>query len=329
LSFTANEQILFAGTENGVFRSTDNGSIWTATGGGLTNPYVYSIYYDSTILFAGTGAGVFRSTDLGETWDTSSTGLPFGSVFSFLKWNDMFLIGTSAGVYRSSDNGMTWEGPSSGMDYGYVGDFTTSGNNIFVILAGLSYGSVYRSTDDGASWTLVSSSFPQTGYVNALISYNSEVFASVGGKVLYSTDLGITWTDMSEGLQNHLVTALVTDGTEIYLAAYTSWMWRRSLSEVLAVEDDQLNPNNFSLKQNYPNPFNPSTSIQYAIGSTQFVSLKVYDVLGNEVASLVNEEQQAGEHSVNFEASRISSGVYFYRLETGKFSETKSMILIK
>ena len=217
LSFTANEQILFAGTENGVFRSTDNGSFWTATGGGLTNPYVYSVYYDSTILFAGTGAGVFRSTDLGETWDTSSTGLPFASVFSFLKWNEMFLIGTSAGAYRSSDYGMTWEGPSSGMDYGYVGDFATNGNNIFVILAGLSYGSVYRSIDDGASWTLVSSSFPQTGYVNALISYNSEVFASVGGKVLYSTDLGTTWTDMSEGLQNHLVTALVTDGTEIYL----------------------------------------------------------------------------------------------------------------
>ncbi len=85
----------------------------------------------------------------------------------------------------------------------------------------------------------------------------------------------------------------------------------------------------FSLSQNYPNPFNPSTKIQYAIGSPQFVSLKVYDVLGNEVATLVNEEKPAGNYEVDFYAAGLPSGIYFYQLRAGKFIQSKKMILIK
>ena len=98
-------------------------------------------------------------------------------------------------------------------------------------------------------------------------------------------------------------------------------------------------PLGYSLAQNYPNPFNPSTSIQYAVSSRQFVSLKVYDVLGNEVATLVNEEKPAGSYTVEFsalggsgsggDASSLSSGIYFYRLEAGNFSETKKMIILR
>ncbi len=84
------------------------------------------------------------------------------------------------------------------------------------------------------------------------------------------------------------------------------------------------------LKQNYPNPFNPSTSIQYALNSTQFVTLKVYDALGNEVATLVNEEKEEGVYQVEFSAnSGSASSIYFYRLQAGNFSETKKMVLMK
>jgi hypothetical protein len=82
------------------------------------------------------------------------------------------------------------------------------------------------------------------------------------------------------------------------------------------------------LQQNYPNPFNPSTSIQYAISSTQFVTLKVYDLLGREVATLVNEEKPAGSYNVEFRMQNLelSSGIYFYKLQAGDFVETKKMI---
>jgi len=88
-------------------------------------------------------------------------------------------------------------------------------------------------------------------------------------------------------------------------------------------------PEKFSLSQNYPNPFNPETKINYQITESGNVNLSVYDVLGNEVVTLVNEKQNPGTYSVNFDGSNFSSGVYFYKLITGDFSETKSMILMK
>jgi len=87
--------------------------------------------------------------------------------------------------------------------------------------------------------------------------------------------------------------------------------------------------NNFSLEQNYPNPFNPSTVISYSIPKGEFVTLKVYDVLGKEVASLVNEYQNPSIYSVTFDAGKLSSGIYFYKIKAGSFFETRKMLLIK
>lgn len=101
----------------------------------------------------------------------------------------------------------------------------------------------------------------------------------------------------------------------------------------LNVEEEGVLPNKFVLSQNHPNPFNPSTSIQYAIGSRQFVLLKVYDLLGREVATLVNEEKPAGSYELEFNPESSiknpASGVYFYRLQAGSFVETKKMILLR
>ena len=102
-------------------------------------------------------------------------------------------------------------------------------------------------------------------------------------------------------------------------------------------DDAKVIPNGFALQQNYPNPFNPSTTIRYSIPDviasetkqSQFVSLKVYDVLGNEVATLVNEEKSVGSYEVDFNAAGLSSGIYFYKLQAGSFIETRKMILLR
>jgi len=124
-----------------------------------------------------------------------------------------------------------------------------------------------------------------------------------------------------------------------YASSFSVWpndayVWVLEVQPETGIEDELINsPNGFVLKQNYPNPFNPSTSIQYALNSTQFVTLKVYDALGNVVATLVNEEKGAGAYQVEFNpASGIkhqASSVYFYRLQAGNYSETKKMILMK
>jgi hypothetical protein len=95
------------------------------------------------------------------------------------------------------------------------------------------------------------------------------------------------------------------------------------------VVDVFLFPDDYSLTQNYPNPFNPSTLIKFSIGKTGFTTLKLYNVLGKEVAALVNSELQAGPHEVTFDASNLPSGTYFYTLTSGSYSETRKMMFLK
>lgn len=99
----------------------------------------------------------------------------------------------------------------------------------------------------------------------------------------------------------------------------------------VGVEDEANNNvvNSFNLAQNYPNPFNPSTKISYALQSPELVTLRVFDVLGREVATLVNQYQSAGNHTVSFNASSLASGMYFYKLEAGSFQSIKKMMLLK
>ncbi|HSP87840.1 MAG TPA: T9SS type A sorting domain-containing protein, partial [Ignavibacteriaceae bacterium] len=93
--------------------------------------------------------------------------------------------------------------------------------------------------------------------------------------------------------------------------------------------DENNITNVFTLEQNYPNPFNPSTKINFSLINSEYVTLKVYDILGKEIASLVNEEKPAGSYGVEFNAAEVSSGIYFYKLQAENFIDVKKMMLIK
>jgi hypothetical protein len=136
-----------------------------------------------------------------------------------------------------------------------------------------------------------------------------------------------TWVAKNGGtFEADLDTALVTSGNvTVYSANMTQFNATTSVEE----KGNNITPTEFMLSQNYPNPFNPSTTIQYSIPKVSNVVVKVYDVLGNEVATLVDEYKEAGRYEVNFDASKLSSGIYFYKLQAGNFVETKKMILMK
>jgi len=110
-----------------------------------------------------------------------------------------------------------------------------------------------------------------------------------------------------------------------------SGFWYQNIDIITSVEQlaDELVPTDFQLEQNYPNPFNPSTTIQFALPVETEVSLKLYDILGREVASLIDEELPAGIHKLIFEASGLPSGIYFYRIQTEGFVKTKKLTLLK
>jgi len=117
---------------------------------------------------------------------------------------------------------------------------------------------------------------------------------------------------------------------ELYAAQWDTDTCIVQYSGVLEVEkEDGAIPSNLELSQNYPNPFNPSTTIQFSLPQNSFVSLKVYDTLGREVSNLVNEELSQGKYSVNFDGQNLTSGVYFYRIETKEFKSSIKMTLLK
>jgi hypothetical protein len=107
------------------------------------------------------------------------------------------------------------------------------------------------------------------------------------------------------------------------------WILSERLTTSMSDEPESTNPKTYLLSQNYPNPFNPTTTIKYQIPELSFVTIKVYDVLGNEISTLVNEEKPVGSYEVEFNATALPSGIYFYRLQAGSFVETKKMILLK
>jgi len=133
------------------------------------------------------------------------------------------------------------------------------------------------------------------------------------------------------------VTAFTNEGTanvQIQIGTFHNPNSRITLDFVanaypVSVSDDIVQPDKFYLLQNYPNPFNPSTKINFGLKESGHVSIKLYDVLGNEVAQLVNEYKSAGDHEINFNGSELTSGTYIYRLVAGQYSETRKMILEK
>jgi len=140
---------------------------------------------------------------------------------------------------------------------------------------------------------------------------------SIEDEALFKNPSGVLGTTYWSRISNRN-TAL---GTDMY--------FELNGSILTSVESEADNPANFVLSQNYPNPFNPSTKISWQSPVSSWQTLKIYDVLGNEVATLVNEEKPAGSYEIEFNASKLSSGTYFYQLRAGSFLETKKMILMK
>ena len=110
-------------------------------------------------------------------------------------------------------------------------------------------------------------------------------------------------------------------------SAFSS-IWSFIVGTLTSINDPQL-PKEYNLSQNYPNPFNPTTVISYSLPKNRFVTLTIYDALGRKVETLVNEQQGVGNHSINFDASRLPSGAYFYRLQAGTYTQTKKLLLLK
>ena len=204
------------------------------------------------------------------------------------------------------------------------------------IFAGTSEDGVFRSTDNCENWTQINNGLPfddSSGTWSNIyaLSFNSDgtIFIVSSEDLYRSTDNGDSWTETNSGLSNLYVTSIdINSSGYIYAGTYGGGVFR-SINSTVSVEQENILPSIYFLNQNYPNPFNPNTIINYSIPNQSYVTLKVFDVLGREIETLVNEEQAAGIYEIDWNAENNSSGVYFYRISTGSFSDTKKMLLIR
>jgi hypothetical protein len=332
---------LFAGTygrwETAVYLSSNDGQSWDPIGeGGIVAVSGTSVLVGTWMCIPDGCAGDIRfSSDSGTTWDTTSLGYTYelpciaiGDTYLFVG----FRAGTNNwggnGVFSSTDFGATWELVNSGLsDTNIVSLFAVGGT----LFAGTEHGA-YRSTNKGTSWTPANS-----GLVDIPVScfaVNTDggiLFAgTLDNGVFLSTNNGIDWTPVNSGLMDSTVKSLAVTATTVFAAIESSGVWRCPLSELTTtIGNEVILPTHFALEQNYPNPFNPTTTIRYQLLNTRHVTLKVLDILGREVATLVNGVEAAGHRSVQFDGHGLASGVYLYQLRTSDFASTKKFLLLR
>lgn len=346
-----------------------DGSQWSDVGGGPDNIVAALTVYNNELIVGGyfvtvEGVNANYIAKYGSNgWQTLGSGMGGGQgqVMALTTWNNLLIAGgfftTAGGVtvnHIASWNGTSWSALSSGTNsivYGlgtYNGSLVAGG--LFSMAGGLSANCV--ASWNGTNWSSLGSGcgggfYP---YVFAFATYGNDLY--IGG--LYTQAGGQTVNGIVrwDGSSYHsLGTGFWSGGSNVY-GAFALTIYNNNLvaggifSSVNGVSAGNVaqwnglsitgihNSNGtfadkYSLSQNFPNPFNPSTKINYTIPENGYVKLTVYDIVGNEVANLVNEKQSAGTHEISWNASSLSSGVYLYKITAGNFTETKRMSLIK
>ena len=206
---------------------------------------------------------------------------------------------------------------------------TINGNNIF--LGDGEYG-IFLSTNNGSSWNSINNGIPKGMSIRTLIIDGSKIYAggvtsNTGQAVILSTNNGTSWTDVSNGLTGHEVNSLTINGDTMFAGVSNGGVWKRPLSEMVGIQE--LKNENAELKIN-PNPINESSVITYQLPEPGMVSLKVYDIMGRDVACnvclMIDGEQAKGEHTFKYDASGLRSGVYFIRMLTNNGVEVVKFV---
>lgn len=319
-------------TPPSITKTTDAGSNWTMSGASscldvffLNNNEGYACGYTGRIN---------KTTDGGNNWITQNSGVTHDL-------NSIFFInsvtGYAAGYYatepnifyrilRTTNGGNLWTIHQQGASQSTTQKAITFSDSITGYF--IDGGSIYRSSNSGNNWAVVFT-------YNTLYAVNfpSPRFGFVvgdNGVILKTSDYGINWSPMISGVSNILYSVFFADTLVGYAVGHSGIIIKTTNGGVTFTEPIYTEiPNQFSLSQNYPNPFNPTTNFEFRIADFGFVNLTIYDVLGREVETLVNIEMKPGTYKADWNASNYPSGVYFYRLNTENFFDTKKMMLIK
>ena len=332
-------EIFCVGSNGDVLHSSDWGTSWTTTN--LGDIWLNNIAFVSqdTGFITGTNFSdglLYRTTNGGLTWNlflTFTESYNVGAIKFSNEGLGWLIVGKE--IFRTTDSGTNWNSVYSGPLSFF--DLCTIENCAWFTWAN----QVTFTSDGGYSWATheICQFIPYAPNDARSISFVDKFngwAATHNGEIYKTTDGGIVWTLDSDLNYNSLFSICQANSVKLWAVGSGGTILYYNTSPN-TVDPIQESISNFLLSQNYPNPFNPSTIISWQLPASSFVTLKVYDILGREVAALVNEEKPAGIYETEFNAANLPSGVYFYQLQAGNpssssgqvFVETKKMILIK
>jgi photosystem II stability/assembly factor-like uncharacterized protein len=318
---------------NQIYKTTDGGVTWYVPNGGQGGAGKI-FFINETIGWAVRSNVIYKTTDRGENWFTQLT-IPSGSFTSIFCVDSLNGWATSSHIWQTTNGGNDWIERTNIPTFFLSDVYFTSIDTGFVI----EFLDLYKTQNLGNNW------FTQLNspYIIRSFGWLSGTHGFIMGDGVYETiDKGNSWNEIL-ALRNVGLRKFQAPKSYVgYSSGYLGLIMRYNDS-VVSVGENYINiPFEYSLYQNYPNPFNPTTIIKFSIPTSPssssllkgrnkvgFVSLKVYDVLGNEIANLVNEEKPAGEYEVDFDGTGLSSGIYFYQLQAGQYLQTKKMVLLK
>lgn len=323
-----------AGDSGIVIRTSNGGANWNLQISGTDKNLLSIVFANSNTGYATGGESnigqgvILKTTNSGNNWfiQLSGAGMNFTSLY-FLNPDTGFAV-TNSNLFKTSNGGVNWNainGPE-GYDIYFANDLTgyTTGSDL----------NVYKSTNGGDNWFIVRAG-NNDGYRSIQFFGDYGIACGNNGNIMKTTDGGITWAVQERITDNYLRSLYFTDQNTGYFAGYHGTILKTTNGGLSLLQaNNEVIPRRFVLHQNYPNPFNPVTKIRFEIpdnGVTGgfLVKLSIYDIQGRAVASLVDEQLNAGLYELNFDASKLTSGVYFYNLQTNGFSDTKKMILMK
>lgn len=326
--WSPSEQKLYAATSTGLFYITRGADYWV--------PMIRQRMYDCIVipgkyLLAGSSGGVQEFDYANGLWSMPpSIGLPLTRIYCIaLDSANNVLAGTDyAGVFKSTDGGTFWSevGFSSPLIFQSIRSLAVDSRD--GVFAGTDTAGAFYSGDGGDTWTRINSIAAKE--VSAfLVTGDSEYYAAAGDQgVFVSGDRGLDWWQGNDGLGGASVTCLAFDRQGTVYAGTDSGLYA-SAGVVTSVHPNEKPPSSFALQQNYPNPFNPITAITYRVSNAGRITLKIYDILGRVVATLVDGLKQPGTYTIRFDGAGLASGVYFCRLTAGDYSKTIKMALLK
>lgn len=321
----------------GIYKSTNFGNNWYSISNGLPTNIrnIYGLYAGQSTLYAAiTDANynfyLYISTDFGNTWLNKNLPGQNYSINSLTELGNNIFTGVSNDIYKSTNLGNNWS-ICFNIPYNVGADlrFFSDGSNVY---SGAKDTILFISTNSGNNWTNIGRNIPFTysgGLCNDFKYSNGYLMVGYDAGLFVTNNNGVSWQKKTDGSYPY-VFKIALNQNYIFIRTAGYKIKRRLLTEVIGIKNVNTSiPNKYYLFQNYPNPFNPSTNIRYEIKKNSIVKLIMYDLLGKEIETLVNEKQNSGTYEVTWNASKHPSGIYFYKLQTRDYSETKKMILIK